>query len=338
MIFSESLFFQGILVLPGLSGKIRNLIFVPDDILHFLPFEALITDKNTQNWLINNYKIAYAPSISSLREIIERKKPFKRKPKMDVLAFGDPYFGSLETGENGDDIFQDFFSSSTFNLSRLKYSSFEIQKIASLFNKTKIKYFERNKASEEQLKAMNLTDYKIIHFATHSLIDDKQPARSSIVLSLDKDPQEDGFLQMREVYNLKLNADLVVLSACQTGLGQFIKGEGIEGINRAFFYAGASTVLMSLWSVNDQASAQLMERFYYHLHAGKSITKALQAAKLEMISSKILSHPYYWAGFIVSGDADRVIFPKTLILWLFGGFSLILGLGVVVLIIRKFVF
>jgi len=245
---------------------------------------------------------------------------------------------SLETGENGDDIFQDFFSSSTFNLSRLKYSSFEIQKIASLFNKTKIKYFERNKASEEQLKAMNLTDYKIIHFATHSLIDDKQPARSSIVLSLDKDPQEDGFLQMREVYNLKLNADLVVLSACQTGLGQFIKGEGIEGINRAFFYAGASTVLMSLWSVNDQASAQLMERFYYHLHAGKSITKALQAAKLEMISSKILSHPYYWAGFIVSGDADRVIFPKTLILWLFGGFSLILGLGVVVLIIRKFVF
>ena len=143
---------------------------------------------------------------------------------------------------------------------------------------------------------------------------------------------------MREVYNLKLNANLVVLSACQTGLGQFIKGEGIEGINRAFFYAGASSVLMSLWSVNDQASAQLMERFYYHLHTGKSIIKALQAAKLEMISSKILYHPYYWAGFIISGDTERVIFPQTFKRWLLYGFSLIFGLGISVLIIRKFVF
>ena len=112
---------------------------------------------------------------------------------------------------------------------------------------------------------------------------------------------------MREIYNLKLNSDLVTLSACQTGLGQFIRGEGIEGINRAFFYAGASSVLMSLWAVNDQATYQLMERFYMHLRSSESITNSLRKAKLEMISSDILSHPYYWAGFIVSGKADQVI-------------------------------
>ncbi|GAI78985.1 unnamed protein product, partial [marine sediment metagenome] len=124
---------------------------------------------------------------------------------------------------------------------------------------------------------------------------------------------------MREIYNLKLNSDLVTLSSCQTGLGEFIKGEGIEGINRAFFYAGTSSVLMSLWAVNDQASYQLMERFYFHLRSSESIMSALRKAKLELIGSNTLSHPYYWAGFIVSGKADEIIFPHSINKWLFFG-------------------
>jgi CHAT domain-containing protein len=134
---------------------------------------------------------------------------------------------------------------------------------------------------------------------------------------------------MREIYNLKLNSDLVTLSSCQTGLGEFIKGEGIEGINRAFFYAGTSSVLMSLWSVNDQASYQLMERFYYHLRSSESIMSALRKAKLELIDSNTLSHPYYWAGFIVSGKADEVVFPHKVNMWLLLGISFLLATGII---------
>lgn len=322
------------LVHPGLDKNIRNIIFIPDDILHFLPFEALITHREKNNWLIKDYKIAYAPSISSLREIIQRKKSNNKNPRMDILAFGDPNFGKLETEEDGGDIFQDFFSSRAYNFFRLNFSGLEIDRISALFKKTKRKIFRREEAREEQLIGHNLEDYKIIHFATHSIIDDKKPARSSIVLSLYDDSTEDGFLQMREIYNLKLNSDLVTLSSCQTGLGEFFRGEGIEGINRAFFYAGASSVIMSLWAINDQASYQLMERFYTHLRSSNSIMNALRKAKLEMIDSDVLSHPYYWAGFISSGKADEVIFPRSTYKWFFFGAFFLLA-GGLILALRK---
>jgi len=323
------------LVLPGLDKKIKNIIFIPDDILHFLPFETLITHKEKRDWLIKDYKIAYTPSISSLREIIQRKKSNGPKPRMDILAFGDPFFGPWEAGNNGSDIFQDYYSSNAFNFFRLKYSGFEIDKISSLFKKRKRKIFRREEANKEQLINHSLGDYKIIHFATHSIIDENIPARSSIVLSLDEDLTQDGFLQMREIYNLNLNSDLITLSSCQTGLGEFIKGEGIEGINRAFFYAGASSVLMSLWAVNDQASYQLMERFYFHLRSSDSIMSALRKAKLELIDSNSLSHPYYWAGFIVSGKADEVIFPNSMNKLLFFGISFLLAAGIIFVAARS---
>lgn len=292
------------LILPGLDKNIRKLIFSPDDILHFLPFETLISHKDMKKWLIEDYKISYIPSLTSLREIIQHRKMKRIKPRKDLLAFGDPFFGTYETEDNGDSAFQNFY--------RLKYSGLEIDGIASLFKKTKRDIFKREKATEERVKELNLSDYKILHLATHGLIDDKKPARSSIILSLSNSNPEDGFLQTREIFNLKLNCDLVTLSACQTGLGKFIKGEGIEGLNRAFFYAGASSSLISLWAVNDQASAQLMKRFYTHLRSSYSIMNALRKAKLEMIASDALSHPYYWAGFIITGKADKTIFLSPL--------------------------
>jgi len=230
---------------------------------------------------------------------------------MDIIAVGDPDFGSFKNGDDKSTNFRDFFSTNTFSFDRLEYSSTEVNKISSFFKAKKIHTLLRKRASEDQLKKQNLKDYKIVHFATHSIIDNRNPVRSSILLSLDDDPQEDGFLQMREIYNLSLNSDLVTLSSCQTGLGQLIKGEGIDGMNRAFFYAGASSVLMSLWPVNDQATYQLMERFYMHLRSNESIAGALKKAKLELLSSKVLSHPYYWAGFVISGKANHIIFPKT---------------------------
>jgi CHAT domain-containing protein/Tfp pilus assembly protein PilF len=323
------------LVMPGINAKIKNIIFVPGDILNFLPFETLITDKEMNRWLIEDYTITYAPSISSLHELIDRKKSNGSKRRMELLALGDPYFGSLETEENGEDILEGFFTTNTFNLYRLEYSGIEIEKIGALFAENKKTIFQRESASEEQLKNHQLEDYKILHFATHSLIDDKKPGRSSIVLALDEDKREDGFLRMKEIYNLNLNSDLVTLSACQTALGQLIRGEGIEGINRAFFYAGASSVLMSLWAVNDQATYQLMERFYTHLRSSDSIMNALRKAKLEMIHSGTLSHPYYWAGFIISGKADHTIFPNPIFKVLIIGFVCVFIAGIIIVVIKR---
>ena len=113
------------------------------------------------------------------------------------------------------------------------------------------------------------------------------------------------------------------MSACRTGLGKFIRGEGIEGLNRAFFYAGTSSIVMSLWTVNDHATSQLMERFYYYLHGSNSIMSSLRLAKLELINSDVLSHPFYWAGFIVSGKADHVVFPKKLSLGIILGIAIL---------------
>jgi CHAT domain-containing protein len=140
---------------------------------------------------------------------------------------------------------------------------------------------------------------------------------------------------MREVFNLKLNADLVTLSACQTGLGQLIRGEGIEGLNRAFFYAGASSVMLSLWAINDQASYQLLERFYFHLCSSEPIMDALRRAKLEMIESDVLAHPYYWGGFIVTGETDKSIFSRKMNKWILVTAFLCVGLALLILMMNR---
>jgi len=299
------------LVLPGLDENIEKLVFIPDDILNYLPFETLLSQNDKRRWLIEDYKIAYTPSISSLREIIRHERLSDMKPKKDLLAFGDPFFGSDEEVASARDTSKASRPVGAFSVSRLEYSGQEVERIASLFKKTKSDTFKRKEASEEKLKDINLEDYKILHFATHCLIDDKKPDRSSIVFSIGNASAEDEILQMREVFNLKLNSDLVTLSACQTGLGQFIKGEGIEGLSRSFFYAGASSALISLWAVHDQATSQFMERYYFHLRSSNSIMNALQKTKLEMINSDMLSHPYYWAGFIITGNSDKIIYPST---------------------------
>ena len=289
-----------ILVEPALNNKIRNLVIIPDDILHYLPFETLWADKSTVSptWLIGHVRVSYAPSVTSLRKIMFPDRRIE-KPAMDILAFGDPYYGEDdETLENQAPFL------------RLRFSRVEIEKIRDHFPAKKTRIFQRKEATESELKQQNLASFKIIHFAAHGLIDDKIPARSSIVLSRENGTTEDGFLQMREIYDLKLNADLVTLSACRTGLGRHIRGEGIIGLNQAFFYAGASSAMLSLWPVNDQASAQLMDHFYHHLRTGKTVSAALQLTKKTMIGSEAVSHPYYWAPFILSGNVDSPLFSK----------------------------
>ncbi|HYM01061.1 MAG TPA: CHAT domain-containing protein, partial [Blastocatellia bacterium] len=150
-----------------------------------------------------------------------------------------------------------------------------------------------------------LRQYRILHFATHGFIDGKHPQLSGIVLSLVNQQGEpiDGFLRLNEIYNLRLPADLVVLSGCETGLGEEMKGEGLIGLTRGFMYAGAPSVVVSLWDVSDRGTAEFMKLFYQNmLRRGLSPSRALQAAQLEAIKSKQLDSPYYWAAFEVQGD------------------------------------
>jgi CHAT domain-containing protein/Tfp pilus assembly protein PilF len=319
------------LIQPGLNYHTKRLIIVPDDILHLLPFEALITNTDINRWLVEDYAISYVPSFSSLKYLTNRRAN-SRKPGKDLLAFGDPFYGPNEESSSipAPDIVHELFPSSFSNVKRLRFSGLEVKKLSSLFKKSRIDIFLRQAATEEKIKSIPLTDYRILHFASHALIDDKKPARSAILLSLDQDPAEDGLLQTREIFNLKINADLVALSACQTGLGQFIRGEGIEGLNRAFFYAGSSAVLMSLWSVNDQATSRLMESFYHYIKTPATLTQALQKAKLEMIRSSAVSHPFYWASFVIAGDTDHQVFYRSGKQWALFVFFFVIGLGLLI--------
>jgi CHAT domain-containing protein/Tfp pilus assembly protein PilF len=328
-----------LLVKPGLLQNTKKIIIVPDDVLYLFPFETLMTEAAGREWLIKAYNIAYIPSLSSLRELLDRSRSDRsREPRKDILAIGDPDYGAGEierpanAGLSSGQMTSLGYSS---RFPRLKYSGQEVREIASLFKPQKRDVLLRNQATEKKFKSENLSDYRILHFATHALIDDKKPARSAIVLSLGQDSSEDGFIQMREVFNLRLHADLVVLSACETGLGRLLRGEGIEGLNRAFFYAGASSVLFSLWAINDQASYQLLERFYVHLRSSNSIMGALRMAKLEMINSGVLDHPYYWAGFIVTGEADKVIFPRDLRRWILATLSIAAGVAILLLFVSR---
>ena len=327
-----------ILVLPGLDEKIKKIIIIPDDILHYLPFETLLSQEEDNSWLVKDYKIAYAPSISSLREIIQQEGAREHKRQKDILAFGDPYFGPEEEKMETEDAAKTISAAEVSRFPRLKYSGQEIEKISALFKKEKVSLFKREEATEERLKKLNLDNYKILHFATHCIIDDIKPDRSYIVFSVGSASGEDEILQTREVFHLKLNSELVTLSACQTGLGQLIKGEGVVGLSRAFFYAGASSALISLWAVHDQATSQFMERYYFHLRTSHSVMDALQKTKLEMIDSGVLSHPYYWAAFIVTGNTDKVIYPSHVKNVIFFGIIIVLAVAIISLFIFKKIF
>ena len=149
-----------------------------------------------------------------------------------------------------------------------------------------------------------LDDFRYIHFATHGFLDELHPGRSGILLSRAPASEEDGILHTGEIMRLKLNADIVTLSACSTGLGKFVNGEGVLGLTRAFFYAGARNVAVSLWNVNDSATATLMESFYLNLRRGLPKKEALRAAKLNLLRSSQPSwrHPYFWAAFVLEGQ------------------------------------
>jgi CHAT domain-containing protein len=187
--------------------------------------------------------------------------------------------------------------------SRLPYSGQELHTIAGLFGR-RARVLEGDLATEGQVRDGVAGGARMLHFATRGVIDESRPDRSGLVLT-PRPPVEDGLLQMREVYGMRMDADLVTLSACQTALGRNVTGEGVIGLARAFYYAGARSVVASLWDVDDRSTARLMELFYRQLRDGKPIDVALQQAKLSVIrDAGQTAAPFYWASFIASGRAS----------------------------------
>jgi CHAT domain-containing protein len=166
--------------------------------------------------------------------------------------------------------------------------------------------FDANRA---QAVSRELANYTVVHFATHGLLDNTHPELSGLVFSLlDRHGNtQNGFVEMQDIYNMNLPVDLVVLSACETGLGMNIKGEGLVGLTRSFMYAGASRVLASLWSVNDVATSELMRRFYdAMLREHMPPSAALRKAQLEMMQEERWRNPYFWAGFVLQGEWKQI--------------------------------
>jgi CHAT domain-containing protein len=291
---------------PHLTG-VRKLIIVPDGVLAYLPFETLAgkSNRGAPAFLLERFAISYAPSASALAAL--RTLKTDDGTRRGIIAFGDPVYARAETaiapankvGERG------------FDFRQLPYTRIEVNEIAALFPAAERRVLLGTDAHEANVKAEPLGQYHYVHFAAHALVDEEYPARSAIVLSApaaasDDAQKEDGALQMSEVMRLKLNAELVTLSACRTGLGRMLHGEGIIGLTRAFLYAGAESVVVSLWNVNDIATASLMKAFYKNLKQGLAKDDALRQAKLELLRGKqpAWRHPYYWAPFVLVGESQ----------------------------------
>jgi len=287
-------------VAGALAGK-KRLLIVTDGALAYLPFEAI----GERAKLIDSFSVAYAPSASTAGAL--RDRAAKRVPaSKTLLAFGDP---SLPGGRAPSAAMKSQVERG-FSFVALPNARGEVASISGLFAPDSTRTYLGDAATESRLKAEPLSEYKYLHFAAHGYFDEDEPRRSGIVLAQVADPNEDGFLQAREVMSLRLNSDMVTLSACQSGLGKLLAGEGVQGLARSFFHAGAQSVVVSLWNVDDQATAELMKRFYGSMRDGLSPVRvknfeALRRAK-QALSRTVggrWRHPYYWAPFVLIGES-----------------------------------
>ena len=355
---------------PHLRG-VERLVVIAQGWPAFLPAEMLLTAERIAGnppadgdlarwpWLADRYEISYAPSVTALdllcRHSAERKGRTWPRP---LVALGDPPFSPAQLAQMKSETETPLAAAAELPLvalsrlvqldptavpPRLPGTRREVRLVADLLGGDRALLLLGPDASERKLFAASargdLAQCRYVHLATHGLADGDRPELSALVLArAPDDPDYDGLLQMREVFHLKLDADLVTLSACQTGLGKELRGEGVVGLSTAFFFAGTPSVVMSLWNVSDVSTGLLMRRFYANLKAGQTKAAALREAKAwlrnltrsdlerlsrtdpllsgltrglgpptaspkgRLIEDKPFAHPHYWAGFVLTGD------------------------------------
>lgn len=312
-------------------GK-KRLLIVADGLLHELPFAVLpaagrskITERpaGVENPLILTNEIVYIPSASTLS--IQRQFLSNRKPASRLIAvFADAVYnlsdnrfthssGSLpkpsgQFNEGSRPLpgqFSNYEEGAVFDLPPLPFSREEANTISSLVPDEEVLLAVGFDATRERALSPELSSYRIIHFAVHGEFNGEYPELSGIYFTLFNKNREKryGFVGLQDVYNLNLSADLVVLSACETALGENIKGEGLVGLPRGFMYAGAARVMATLWKVEDYHTSELLKVFYLNfLRNGMSPAAALRAAQIDMLRRFGSNAPYYWAGFIMQGE------------------------------------
>jgi CHAT domain-containing protein len=305
-------------LLGQIADKIKDkrLIIVPDGKLHYFPIAALPFPNSTENIpiLLTNETI-YQPSAATLSLLTQIDKKPIVEPK-NLLVFSDPIFSkqdpriSAASDENQNEMSfikkENFrFAESLTALSRLNASRDEADSIVEIVGASDSTIFTGAAATRENALDAATADYKIVHFATHGLINEERPELSGIVLSQvnENGNNQNGVVRLQDIYAMNLTADLVVLSACSTGVGKEVKGEGLMSLNNAFLQTGAKTVISSLWKVDDYATRELMKNFYRELTSGTVTTsEALRRAQIKMRQNPQYQSPFYWAAFTVQGD------------------------------------
>ena len=316
-------------------GK-KRLVFVAPGVLSYLPFAALPAPPGARpaggNYLplIATREVVNLPSASVL-SVIRREAAGRKPPDRTIAVLADPVFEAGDrrvalakhkgaSGETPPAIAAetaaltraiDTVNPSTTRtgprtgLTRLAFSRQEADAILAFASPGRGLKATDFDASRATAMSRQLSQYRMLHFATHGLLNSENPELSGLVFSLvdESGKAQDGFLRLHEIFNLELNADLVVLSACQTGLGREIKGEGVIGLTRGFMYAGAPRVVASLWNVDDLATAELMKLFYRGmLDDGLRAAAALRRAQYELSRQRRWTSPYFWAGFVLQGE------------------------------------
>jgi CHAT domain-containing protein len=288
----------------------ERLTIVPDGVLAYLPFEALLVEKpkkihqfHLHHYVAKDYTIRYASSATLLDEMEQQAPP---PPGTDKLLAMAPFFD--ESTPWKDSLQQLRTDPNRFESGPLPYSGEEVFKIATL---TDGKAFSGTEASKKTF-TQEAPKFRVLHLATHAQANDLAGDYSFLVFAPSADHPEGERMYVSELYRLKLNAELVTLSACETGLGQLFRGEGIVSIARAFASAGAHSIVQSQWAVNDAQTRSLMELFYENLKEGQDKDIAIQKARQEYLRKfpGEHAHPYFWAGFVLIGDRKPVSFFK----------------------------
>lgn len=329
------------MLLAPIAGQLgrKRLVIVASGMLEYLPFAALpdpsTANKTTGVPLLVNHEVINLPSASTLA-VLRREAATRTAATKSVAVLADPVFtpddpriraisknrqttaavnapaanriapASAQPTTNLARAVRDFnFAEARGGLARLPFSREEAETILALEPRGAGFKALSFAANRQTATSPELGQYRVVHFATHGLLNSEHPELSGLVFSLvDETGQpQDGFLRLHEIFNLRLSADLIVLSACQTALGKQIRGEGLVGLTRGFMYAGTTRVMASLWQVNDLATAELMKHFYRGLlKDGLRPAAALRAAQLELLKGKQWRQPYYWAAFVLQGE------------------------------------
>jgi CHAT domain-containing protein/tetratricopeptide (TPR) repeat protein len=309
------------MILGPVAGRLagRRLLVAPEGALHFIPFAALPTP-GAESWrpLVLDHEVVHLPSAATLA-ILRQRSTGRRVAAGALAVLADPVFGSDDPRLASSSAAESAASKaadtepaprseweSGLEFRRLPHSRREAESIAALVEPGLRWVALDFEASRAAAMSQDLGRYRIVHFATHGFLNSRIPQLSGLTLSLvdESGSSVDGFLRLHEIYELELSADLVVLSACQTALGRAIRGEGLVGLVRGFLHSGAQSVIASLWQIEDDATARLMERVYSGLlRDGRPAAAALRQAQIELLTGEPRwRSPYFWAAFVTQGE------------------------------------